>query len=157
MHSAIADEFKDNLIKEMTEATGDQVSGEDPFSPKAIFSPMADKAQFDQVMKYVDLAKESGGKIVLGGERHSDKGYFVNPTIIENTEPDSRVVKEEIFGPILSFTTFDDEDKVKELADDTEFGLYASVFTRDISRALKIATKFESGQVAINTPGLYKC
>jgi aldehyde dehydrogenase (NAD+) len=151
VHTSIAEEFKEKLSEAMKAVHAGFEAGSDPLSPTSTVWPQADKTQFDQVMRYISLAKESGGKIVLGGQRQGNQGYFVQPTIIENPSADSRVVKEEIFGPVLSFMTFDDEDKVMEQANDTEYGLYASVFTRDISRALRIAKKFESGQVAINT------
>jgi aldehyde dehydrogenase (NAD+) len=150
VHSSIASEFKEKLIVLLEEAAANPNSG-DPLSADTIFAPVADKMQFNQVMKYLDLAKESGGKIVLGGKRKGDKGYFIEPTLIDGPAHDSKVAKEEIFGPVLSFMTFEDEDEVMKRANDTEYGLYASVFTRDIQRAMRIAKKFESGQVGINT------
>lgn len=148
VHSSIADKFREQVAEHMTKAAS---TSSDPLLPESKYSPQADKVQFNQVMNYIDLVRESGGKVVLGGKRKGDKGYFIEPTIILEPEHTSRVAKEEIFGPVLSFMTFDDEDEVMKRANDTEYGLYASVFTQDISRALRIAKKFESGQVAINT------
>lgn len=148
VHSSIADEFKRKLSTTLTEIAS---SSGDPLVAESNFAPQADKIQFDQVMRYIDLAKESGGKVILGGKRNGSKGYFVEPTIIDEPSHTSKVAKEEIFGPVLSFMTFEDEDEVMKRANDTEYGLYASVFTQDIQRALRIAKKFESGQVGINT------
>ena len=150
VHKSIAAEFQEKLSAEM-QKMGSNPSGNDPMSKDTMHSPQADKAQFDQVMSYLNLASESGGEVVLGGKRQGTQGYFIEPTIINEPAHDSRVSKEEIFGPVLCFNTFEDEDEVMARANDTEYGLYASVFTKDISRAMRIAKKFESGQVAINT------
>ncbi|KAH0293349.1 aldehyde dehydrogenase, partial [Aureobasidium melanogenum] len=125
--------------------------GTNPLSPEARHAPQVDKAQFDNVMRYIELAEESGGEIVLGGKRQTEKGYFIEPTIIRNPDHNSRVSKEEIFGPVLCFNTFDDEDEVMKRANDTEYGLFASLYTKDISRAMRIAKRFESGMVGVNT------
>ncbi|KAG9686458.1 aldehyde dehydrogenase, partial [Aureobasidium melanogenum] len=98
-----------------------------------------------------ELAKESGGEIVLGSKRQTEKGYFIEPTIIRNPDHNSRVSKEEIFGPVLCFNTFEDEDEVMKRANDTEYGLFASLYTKNISRALRIAKRLGSGMVGVNT------
>lgn len=149
VHETIAEDFHTKLAETMKKV-GAQPAGGDPLSEETMHAPQADKLQFKQVMKYMDLIKESGGEVTLGGKRQGDKGYFIEPTIIRNPEHNSRVVKEEIFGPVLTFNTFTDEEEVMDQANDTEYGLYASVFTRDISRAMRIAKKFESGMVGIN-------
>ena len=101
-------------------------------------------------MSFLNYAKEQGFDMPLGGGRDGDKGYFIQPTIINNPPEDSRVMREEIFGPVVCINTFKDEDEVVERANDTEYGLYASVFTKDISRAMRIAKKYEAGTVGIN-------
>lgn len=150
VHSSIIDEFQAK-VGETMKAMAKNPASNNPHLAETIYAPQADKLQFKQVMSYLDAAKESSGEVVLGGNRLGDKGYYVEPTIILNPDANSRVVKEEIFGPVMSLMPFDDEDEVLERANDTEFGLYASIFTKDISRAMRVAKKFQSGQVAINT------
>ncbi|KAH0028800.1 aldehyde dehydrogenase, partial [Aureobasidium melanogenum] len=151
VHSSIADVFQEKLIQALKAMSANTPEGSDPLSPEARHAPQVDKAQFENVMKYIELAKESGGEIVLGGKRQTEKGYFIEPTIIRNPDHNSRVSKEEIFGPVLCFNTFDDEDEVMKRANDTEYGLFASLYTKDISRAMRMAKRFESGMVGVNT------
>lgn len=114
--------------------------------------PQADKIQFDRVMSYLQYAKDNKLDVSLGGGRSGGEGdgYFVEPTIISNAPEDSKVMKEEIFGPVVCINTFTDEDEVLRRANDTEFGLYASVFTKDISRALRVAKVLEAGMIGVN-------
>lgn len=115
--------------------------------------PLADEIQYNTVNKYIQLGKEAGGKLILGdGEAHPDagKGYFVAPHIFTDLPEDARPLKEEIFGPVVSIGVFKSEEEVLRKANDTEYGLYASVYTKDISRAIRIAKGLESGTVGVN-------
>lgn len=146
VHSKIADSFREAMASTMAKIgqPGDAtVAGSSR-------GPQVDKIQFDRVMSYITYAKEKGLEITLGGNRVGSTGYFIEPTIIANAPEDSKVVKEEIFGPVVVINTFTDEDEVLKRANDTEYGLYASVFTKDISRALRFAKALEAGQVAVN-------
>ncbi|KAJ0382323.1 hypothetical protein COL922a_012799 [Colletotrichum nupharicola] len=146
VHTAIADKFIDALKIEM-----DRVGAAgDPLGRGIQRGPQADKLQFDRVMGFLEEARTTGLKFVTGGGRVGDRGYFVQPTIIKNAPADSRVMKEEIFGLVMCINSFDDEEAVLETANDTSYGLYASVYTKDISRALRIAKRFEAGNVGIN-------
>ena len=122
----------------------------DPLADNTARGPQADKLQFNRVMEFLDYAKDQQLDVKLGGSRETDTGYYVAPTIIAGAAEDSRVMKEEIFGPVVCINTFTEEEDAIKRANDTEFGLYASVFTRDISRALRVAKRFESGQVGVN-------
>ncbi|KAL3291779.1 aldehyde dehydrogenase [Colletotrichum asianum] len=146
VHTAIADKFIDALKIEM-----DRVGAAgDPLGRGIQRGPQADKLQFDRVMGFLEEARTTGLEFVTGGGRVGDRGYFVQPTIIKNAPADSRVMKEEIFGPVMCINSFDDEEAVLGTANDTSYGLYASVYTKDISRALRIAKRFEAGNVGIN-------
>ncbi|KAE9570042.1 Aldehyde dehydrogenase [Colletotrichum fructicola] len=146
VHTAIADRFIDALKIEM-----DRVGAAgDPLGCGNQRGPQADKLQFDRVMGFLEEARTTGLEFVTGGGRVGDRGYFVQPTIIKNAPADSRVMKEEIFGPVMCINSFDDEEAVLGTANDTSYGLYASVYTKDISRALRIAKRFEAGNVGIN-------
>ncbi|CAG8894263.1 unnamed protein product [Penicillium egyptiacum] len=112
--------------------------------------PQVDKLQFSRVLSYLDHAKEQGFEIALGGNKARDKGYFVDATIVRNVPEDDKLIKEEIFGPVLVVNTFTGEEEVLTRANDTEFGLYSSVFTSDISRALRVAKALEAGAVGVN-------
>ena len=146
VHANIADKFMDAMKKAMKEMG---VSG-DPTVAGTARGPQADKIQFDRVMGYLNYAKEQGLDMPIGGGREGDKGYFIEPTIIANAPEDSKVMKEEIFGPVVCINTFTDEQDVLKRANDTEYGLYASVFTKDISRALRVAKMLEAGCVGVN-------
>jgi aldehyde dehydrogenase (NAD+) len=146
VHEKIAPQFLEGMKTAMTQMG---VSA-DPLAEGTMRGPQVDKIQFDRVMGYLNLAKEEGLEIPLGGGRERDTGYFVAPTIIANAPENSRVMKEEIFGPVVCINTFTDENEVLARANDTEYGLYSSLFTKDISRALRVAKKLEAGSVGVN-------
>ena len=126
----------------------------DPLEPSTTQGAQADEMQYERVKGFLQLGREAidGTKVAMGGnvQQHENKGYFVEPTIFTSVPEDSRLLKEEIFGPVVSINTFKTEDEALAKANDTEYGLFASVFTKDISRALRVAKKMESGQVGIN-------
>ncbi|KAK1759957.1 aldehyde dehydrogenase [Echria macrotheca] len=146
VHSSVADEFL-RLFKESFAAVRDG----DPLAPETTHGPQADEVQYRNVMAYIEQGSQSG-KLVLGGTGKLDGmgGYFVEPTVFVDTPEDARIMKEEVFGPVVNINTFEEEAEVVAKANDTEFGLYSAVFTRDISRALRVAKAIESGYVAIN-------
>ncbi|PYI04683.1 aldehyde dehydrogenase [Aspergillus sclerotiicarbonarius CBS 121057] len=146
VHAAIAQQFIDLLTTTMREMGK---SG-DPLDPSTMRGPQADAAQFERVQGYLQLAREEGVEIHLGGGREGSQGYFIEPTLLSNVPESSKLVKEEIFGPVLVVNTFTDEEEVMTRANDTEYGLYASVYTRDMSRALRAAKRFEAGSVCVN-------
>ncbi|KAJ5680118.1 hypothetical protein N7536_011257 [Penicillium majusculum] len=126
----------------------------DPLLPDSNHGPLADEAQFKQVQAYIESGKKSG-KMSLGAETiDQDNGFFVRSTVFLETQEDAKVMKEEIFGPVVNISTFVDEDEVVAKANNTEFGLYAAVYTEDINRAMRIATKLESGTVGVNCTNL---
>jgi aldehyde dehydrogenase (NAD+) len=101
-------------------------------------------------MNYIDAGKKEGATLLTGGSRHGDAGFFVQPTVFTDTKPDMKIVQEEIFGPVGVVIKFKDEEDVIKQANDTVYGLAASVFTQDINRALTVAHKLQSGTVWIN-------
>ena len=107
-------------------------------------------AHMQKVLGYVDLAKEEGGTIAAGGRRVDRKGYFVEPTVITGLGTNCRVLQEEIFGPVVTITPFRDEAEAIAFANSTRYGLSSSVWTRDLSRAHRVAAAIESGTVWIN-------
>ncbi|KAH6953488.1 hypothetical protein HG530_013140 [Fusarium avenaceum] len=122
----------------------------DPLLASTKRGPQVDKLQFDRVLSFLDHAKEKGYDIALGGNKALDKGYFVDATIVRDVPENDKLIREEIFGPVLVINTFTDEDEVLKRANDTEFGLYSSVFTSDLSRALRVVKSLEAGAVGVN-------
>lgn len=124
----------------------------DPTNKDTNHGPQADHVQYKNVLSYIDQGKKAGAELVLGGQGKLDsmKGYFIEPTIFLNTPEEAKIMKEEIFGPVISINTFETEEEAIKLANSSEFGLYASVYTRNLDRALRVAKAFESGYVSVN-------
>lgn len=146
VHEKIADAFVEGM-KGAMKAMG--TSG-DPLVEGTGSGPLADQIQFDRVMKYLEAAKDGGLDVVLGGGKDARDGLFVEPTIIRNAPEDSKLVQEEIFGPVVIINTFSDEQEVLKRANATEYGLYGSVFTQDVGRAMRFAKSIEAGTVGVN-------
>ena len=118
--------------------------------PKTHMGPLVSKEQLDRVCSYLESGAKEGAKAVAGGKKIDGKGYFVEPTVLVDTRPDMKVVREEIFGPVVTAIPFNDIDDVMSHANDTTYGLAAGVWTRDISKAHRIAEKLQAGTVWIN-------
>jgi acyl-CoA reductase-like NAD-dependent aldehyde dehydrogenase len=116
--------------------------------------PLVSQEQLDRVLGYIEKGRSEGGTVVTGGERAYNKGYFVKPTVFTNCGPDATVVREEIFGPVVVATPFDDVEEVAKTANDTVFGLAASIWTKDVSMAHKLARRIKAGTVWVNTHNL---
>ena len=114
---------------------------------------MAFEAQRDKVASYVDLGRTEGARVLTGG-RPTDAGlggYFYEPTVLVDVDNGMRVVREEIFGPVAAIMPFDSEEEVVRLANDTEYGLAAGVWTSNLSRAHRMAARLEAGTIWVNT------
>ncbi|UPL02953.1 hypothetical protein LCI18_013887 [Fusarium solani-melongenae] len=146
VHESIADEFSRVLIKMMTSR-----SIGDP-SDKSIFQgPQGDKLQKERILSILDQGKGDG--TVLCGGKAADvngRGHFIEPTVIKGVSDTSILATEEIFGPILTLNTFKTEEEVLERANNTEYGLYSSLYTKDVERALRFAKFLEAGTVGLN-------
>jgi len=112
--------------------------------------PLVSADQLEKVTGYLDAGRESLGEPVVGGHAIDRNGYFVEPTIFDDVDHDSRLAQEEIFGPVLTVTSFADEREAIDLANDVEYGLVAGVFTSDLGRAHRFAREVEAGQIYIN-------
>ncbi|MGA8807321.1 MAG: aldehyde dehydrogenase [Thermoanaerobaculia bacterium] len=122
----------------------------DPLDPSTDVGALISGAHLQKVMGYIDLATKEGGTIVTGGHRLDRPGYFVEPTIITGLGCDCRVLQEEIFGPVVTVTPFDSEDEAVTFANSTRYGLSATVWTRDLSRAHRVAASLDAGTIWIN-------
>ena len=125
--------------------------------PQTGMGPLVSEEQFDKVTGYIDSGVKEGARVAAGGKRHGDRGYFVQPTVLTNTKPSMKVVREEIFGPVVCAESFSDADldRMAREANDTVYGLAASVWTRDLSTAHKMARRIRSGTVWINCHNVF--
>ena len=122
----------------------------DPFDAKTEQGPQVDDAQFEKVMSYINAGKKEGAKLVAGGNRVGDRGYFIEPTVFADVKDDMKIAREEIFGPVMSILKFKSIDEVVERANRSEYGLAAAVWTRDIGKAHAIANRVRAGTVWVN-------
>ncbi|MCH7751084.1 MAG: aldehyde dehydrogenase family protein [Planctomycetes bacterium] len=145
----VEDPIHDELIDRLLEQNKNRRLG-DPFDPETEQGPQIDQDQFDKILKYVDYGKQDGAQCVSGGKRFGDQGYFVEPTLFTDVTDDMRIARDEIFGPVLSVLKFSDVDDIARRANDTNFGLAAAVWTRDVAKAHRFASQVRAGTVWIN-------
>ena len=122
----------------------------DPFSGETQQGPQVDKTQFDKVMGYIDAGKQEGAKLLHGGARVGNKGYFIEPTVFDDVQDNMKIATEEIFGPVMSIIKFRDMDEVIRRANNTVYGLAAAVWTRDVEKVHTIANNVRAGTVWVN-------
>ncbi|KAI0695528.1 aldehyde dehydrogenase [Cytidiella melzeri] len=132
-------------------AAAEAIKQGDMFDPECHQGPVVSETQMNRVLGYIESGKAEGATVITGGERNGNVGCFVKPTIFTDVKPSMKIVQEEIFGPVGVVVKFKDEQEVIELANDTVYGLSSSIFTRDISRALRVAHSLEAGQAYINS------
>lgn len=125
----------------------------DPFDPETKVGALISEEHYQKVTSYIELAKEEGGEILIGGNRPQglEKGNYLEPTIIVGLDNSCRVVREEIFGPVVTVTPFDTEEEVIAQANDTHYGLSATVWTNDLRRAHRVVAQLEAGIIWVNT------
>ena len=147
----------DELMAKVTERANKMTAG-DPLHPKTRLGALVSKDQMDTVLSYIEAGKSEGAKLVAGGERAdigTGKGYFVKPTIFDDVDPEMRISREEIFGPVLATIRFKDAEDAVAKGNATVYGLAAAVWTRDVSKAHRIARAIKAGTVWVNTYNLY--
>lgn len=150
VQKGIYEKFKAAFVEKIKNA---KVSN--PDDPKAQLGAVVSEPHMEKVLSYIELAKEEGGTVLSGGHRVHleapfDKGFYIAPTIIEGLDYTCRTNQEEIFGPVVTITPFDDEDHVLKMANSTEYGLSATLWTNDLKRAHRMADKIDAGIVWIN-------
>jgi len=143
--------FKDKLLARMIELSGEWTVG-DPQDPATRIGPLVEDAHMKRVLSYIDIAKREGANLVLGGGRTLPEtgGYFVQPTIFDQVTPSMTIAREEIFGPVLAVLTFEDEAEAIAMANDTDYGLAASLYTSNLGRAHRVARAIRAGTVSVN-------
>jgi 1-pyrroline dehydrogenase len=138
----------DKLLEELVPAVESLGVGDPAEGEEIEMGPVISKAQQDRVLGFLDRAK--GAKVLTGGGRNGDRGFFVNPTVVVDVDQTDEIVQREVFGPVVTVQRFADDDQAIAWANDVPYGLAASVFTRDIGRALNASRKLEFGTVWIN-------
>ena len=128
----------------------------DPLDPSTVIGPLVSAAQRNRVEGYIELGKSEGAKLALGGGRPKglDRGYYVEPTVFSGVRNDMRIAREEIFGPVLVVIRYDNEEEAIAIANDSEYGLGGTVFTRDVEHGLDIARRVETGSIGVNFAGM---
>jgi (Z)-2-((N-methylformamido)methylene)-5-hydroxybutyrolactone dehydrogenase len=137
-------------VCELLAERGGRMLAGDPLDPKTQLGPLASRAQLQKVLTYLAIARAEGLHCVAGGERLERHGYFVAPTVYRDVPTDSRVAREEIFGPVAVLMRFADEDEAVRLANDTRYGLAAGIWTQDLRRAHRTLHRIRAGTVWVN-------
>ena len=131
-----------------TMANSVQLGG--PQDENALIGPLISEKQLNRVMGFIDEGRRDGVEVVTGGNRLDRRGYFVHPTVLTDVDPGMRLYQQEIFGPVVAVLPFDDDEEVVALANNSEYGLAATVWTKDIARAHRLAKRIQSGTVTLN-------
>ncbi|XP_064474568.1 aldehyde dehydrogenase, mitochondrial-like [Ornithodoros turicata] len=139
----------DRFVERSVQLAKARVLG-DPFEPTTTQGPQVDQDQLNKITQLIESGKTEGAKLLCGGKRHGSRGYFVEPTVFAEVKDGMRIAREEIFGPVMQILKFDNVDELIERANSTEYGLAASVFTRDLEKALYFSSGLKAGTVWVN-------
>ncbi|CAI6096484.1 unnamed protein product [Clonostachys chloroleuca] len=141
----------ESFLEKFVEVTKDHRRIGDPFHDNTWQGPQISKSQYDKIMWYIDQGKQEGARLLHGGVKHGDTGYFIEPTIFADTTEDMKIVREEIFGPVAVISKFSTVEEVMAKANDSCYGLAAAIFTENIGKAHRVARKLQSGMVFVNS------
>ena len=145
----VEDKVYDEFVEKSVARAKKRTVG-NPFDKNTEQGPQVDQEQFTKVMGYIDAGKEGKAKLMTGGNRVGDKGYFIEPTVFSEVQDDMKIAQEEIFGPVMSILRFKDLNEVVERANKSLYGLAAAVWTKDITKAHAIADNVRAGTVWVN-------
>jgi acyl-CoA reductase-like NAD-dependent aldehyde dehydrogenase len=141
----------DEVVAGIVDAAG-RVRVGDPLDPETQVGSLISARHRERVHGFVEKGREEGAEVVRGGEIPDGKGAFYPPTVLAQVDSRMTVAQEEVFGPVVAVIPFEDEDEAVRIANDTRYGLYATVWTSDPGRGHRLAQRLKAGQVAINTP-----
>jgi acyl-CoA reductase-like NAD-dependent aldehyde dehydrogenase len=145
----VQEEIYDKFVEKAVERAKRRTVG-DPFDPKFESGPQIDNEQFTKILELIESGKKEGAKLLCGGDRLGNKGYFVQPTVFADVKDNMRIAREEIFGPVQQIIKFKTIEEVIPRANDTRYGLAAAVFTKDIDKAITMANSLQAGTVWVN-------
>jgi aldehyde dehydrogenase (NAD+) len=145
----VEDKIYDEFVERSTDRAKRRTVG-DPLQPTTEQGPQVDNEQFNKILSYIDAGKREGAKLMCGGERVGERGYFVAPTVFAGVQDEMKIAQEEIFGPVMSILKFSDVDDLVDRANANMYGLAAAVWTRDITKAHQIADHVRAGTVWVN-------
>jgi len=150
LHNKIYKKFLDLYIKRVK-----KIRIGDPTRQDTEMGAVISKEHYESVLNYISRGKSEGARVASGGNRPGKfkKGYYINPTVLENVDPNATVACEEIFGPVVAVIPFSTEDEAVEIANNTEYGLAGGLWTKDINRALRVAKSIKAGYLWVNTYG----
>eukprot|EP01006_Ploeotia_vitrea_P032418 TRINITY_DN64633_c0_g1_i1.p1 TRINITY_DN64633_c0_g1~~TRINITY_DN64633_c0_g1_i1.p1 ORF type:complete len:494 (-),score=76.47 TRINITY_DN64633_c0_g1_i1:412-1893(-) len=148
VHEKIYDEFVEKFV-----CVAQNTMLGDPFDEITQQGPQVDKLQFDRIMGYIEAGKKEGATLKQGGERFGSQGYFIQPTVFTDVKDDHKIAREEIFGPVACIFKFSTDEEAVARANDTQYGLAAGIFSKNLDRALWIERNLQAGTVWINEYG----
>ncbi|CAH0052220.1 unnamed protein product [Clonostachys solani] len=149
----VEESIYDKFVERFVEVTKDNDKVGDNFKKDTYYGAQISKTQFHKILGHIEEGKKSGAKLLYGGARSGSQGYFIQPTVFVDTTEDMKIVREEIFGPVVVISKFKTEDEVVHKCNDTSYGLAAALFTENVSKAHLVARRLQAGMVWINSSG----
>jgi aldehyde dehydrogenase (NAD+) len=145
----VQESIHDKFVARFRERAAQNKLG-DPFAADTFQGPQVSQLQFDRIMEYIKHGKDAGATVALGGERHGDKGYYIQPTLFTDVTSDMKIAQEEIFGPVITVQKFKDIDEAIKIGNSTQYGLAAGVHTKNVNTAIRVSNALKAGTVWIN-------
>ena len=147
VQKSIKDEFLEKVVNYSKPWMPD-----DPFNPETLMGTIVDKTQTEKILSYIDTGKSEGASVIVGGDqvKQDTGGYYINPTVFKDVKNEMTVAKEEIFGPVLCAIDFENEDEALQIANDTNYGLNAMIWSNDLNKVHKLTKRIKSGKVLVN-------